>query len=228
MSETMHNTDDEHDRVRGGHRRPMLCGQEVPVAGHVCAFFRTEEEKYAILAPFFDETIRAGDQIINVVDEAAPERHITRLQEAGVPVSQALSQGTLRVSTCEETYTRNGRLDLEGVIDMLRKALEAASREGRCIRTCGEMTWVARSPWAANAAMEYEARVNGLLATTPCTLLCVYDLTQMPGGLVSDILATHPFAIVNGRLRANPFAVPAGEYLQMLREQRERNNTSIQ
>ena len=38
-------------------------------------------------------------------------------------------------------------------------------------------------------------------------MLCVYDLASTPARLMSDILATHPFAVINGRLRANPYAV---------------------
>ena len=65
--------------------------------------------------------------------------------------------------------------------------------------------------------MAYEARVNYLLPDFSCTLVCAYDLALTPAALVSDILATHPAAIVKGRLRPNPFYVQPDEYLEMLR-----------
>ena len=67
--------------------------------------------------------------------------------------------------------------------------------------------------------MACEARVNDFVPTFECTLLCVYDLTSTPAAMVADILATHPDAIVNGRPRANPYAVDPSEYNEMLRWQ---------
>lgn len=43
MSRSMRDTNDEQNLLHEVPRRPMLCGQEVPVAGHICAFFRTDE-----------------------------------------------------------------------------------------------------------------------------------------------------------------------------------------
>lgn len=195
----------------------MLCGEEVPLQGHICAFFSSDEEKYAALAPFFHETLHAGDRIVNVVDGETRLAHLEELRARGVPVDEAMRDGRLSVGVTEETYLRDGELQLEGVLDMVRDAMAQAALEHRCIRTCGEMNWIGRSEGATRDAMEYEARVNYLLGDGVCTLLCVYDPQQLPSGVISDILATHQYAIVNGRLRRNPNYVKPDDYLAMLR-----------
>lgn len=193
-----------------------LCGERVPQPGHVCAFFDSTAEKYATLAPFFNDAIAAGDCVINVVGSAGFEQHVEALRDADVPVDRALRMDQLRLGKAEEVYMRDGVLDLEGVLDMLKRALETAEAEGRRVRSCGEMDWIAGRPDVLPRVMEYEAQVNRLMSHE-CTMLCVYDTATMPSGIVSDILATHSHAIINGQLRKNPYSVPPDEYLAMLR-----------
>lgn len=198
-------------------RRPVLCGQEVPRAGHICAFFDSSEEKYEVLASYLGDAIASGDRVIDVVEARSREDHIRGMTDAGVDMSGAIERGQLHVGTCEETYYREGGLDLEGVLDMLRHELGAARDAGVCVRTAGEMNWVARDESQRQRALEYEARVNEFLPDFDCTLLCVYDLAHTPSTMIADILATHPFAIVKGRLRANPWVIETGKYMEMLR-----------
>ena len=82
------------------------------------------------------------------------------------------------------------------------------------------MNWVERGMVPVEDVIEYEVRVNELLPDFECTLLCVYDLARTPASLLSDILATHPFAIINGQLRKNPHYVEPQAYLDMLRGRR--------
>ena len=198
-------------------RRPTLCGQEVPRAGHICAFFDSSAEKYDVLASYFGDALASGDRVIDVVEARTREEHMHGITRAGVDMEAAVASGQLRFSTCEDTYYRDGRLDLDGVLDMLRDSLRTARADGACVRTAGDMNWVARDPSQHARAMEYEARVNELVPTFDCTMLCVYDLAHTPSALFADILATHPFAVVRGRLRPNPWAVAPDEYLEMLR-----------
>ena len=198
-------------------RRPMLCGQEVPKAGHICAFFDSREEKYEVLASYLGDALRSGDRVIDVVEERSREEHLRGMAAAGVDIQPAIDRGQLEFSTCEATYYRDGRVDLDGVLEMLRQELSSARAAGVCLRTSGEMNWVARDPAQRERALEYEARVNEFLPDFDCTMLCVYDLAHTPSTMIADILATHPFAIVKGRLRANPWVIDTATYIEMRR-----------
>jgi hypothetical protein len=198
-----------------------LCGEVLPHAGHICAFFDSAAEKYEAIAPFFDEGIRKGDRIINVVDADKRDSHIHALAGARVPVRQAIDSGQMTLLTAEETYLQEDAVDLSGMLQLLRETLESAQRDGRCVRTCGEMDWIGRSSMSTEEVMAYEARVNEFVPTFQCTLVCVYDIATMRSGMVADILATHPLAVINGRLRENPVYVEPDAFLEML-EQRKR------
>lgn len=194
-----------------------VCGVPLPEPGHICAFFDSREEKYGTIAPYFVDGLGQGDRIINVVDAINLDGHLGALEAARVPVQEAREADRLRVLTSEDTYLRDGSMNMEGMLDLLWQALSQARLEGRRVRTCGEMNWIAASGTPIERVLEYEARVNYFLPTFTCTLMCVYDLAVTPARMVSDLLATHTYAIVKGRLQANPYHVHPDEYLQMLR-----------
>lgn len=198
-------------------RTVTLCGETLPHPGHVCAFFDSRVQKYETLIPFLLDAITAGDEVINIVDASDREAHLQTLSEGGVPVHAAKESGALTVLSSEETYLLPGEDTLPRLLDFLRDKLGRARNEKRCLRTWGEMNWVERSEVRMNDVLEYEARVNELFPDFECTLVCVYDLARVPATLITDILATHPSAIINGRLRKNAHYVEPHEYLDMLR-----------
>lgn len=193
-----------------------LCGERVVRPGHICAFFDSVNQKYATVAPYFNEGLAAGDRVLNVVDADSRSEHLRQLAEKNVPLATAMGSGQMQILTSEETYLKDGAEDLEGMLDLMRETLETSRREGRRVRTCGEMNWIGRSRMSSQRVVEYESRVNEFVPTFDCTLLCVYDLAHTPAAMLSDILATHPFAIIKGRARPNPYFVPPQEYLEML------------
>ena len=201
-------------------RTVHLCGQVLPHPGHVCAFFDSRDQKYDVLVPFTKDAIAAGDDVINIVDSRDRAAHIDTLSQSGVPVDDVMSNGQLSVFTSEQTYLRAGGDVLPSLLEFLRDALERAHQQEHCLRTWGEMNWVARGVVPIEEVLEYEARVNELLPGFECTLVCIYDLAHTPPSLMTDILSTHPYAIINGRLRENSFFVQPHEYLEILRSRR--------
>ena len=201
-------------------RSVHLCGEVLPHPGHVCAFFDSRDQKYNTLVPFAKDAIAAGDEFINIVDADDRAAHIDTLSSNGVPVGHAMEDGRLSVLTTEQTYLRAGENVLPDLLEFLRGELTRARAENHCLRTWGEMNWVQNGLVPMEDVLEYEARVNDLFPDFECTLLCIYDLARTPALLMSDLLLTHPYAILNGRLRKNPFYVPPDEYLEMLRARR--------
>src|SRR5690606_25676625 len=89
-------------------------------------------------------------------------------------------------------------------------------RNGRRVRTSGVMDWSLRGYPGTEELMEYEARVNVLVPIYQCTLLCVYDLAELGGRVVMDVLRTHPYVIDRGEILKNPYYRPPVEMLQSL------------
>src|SRR5256885_7167810 len=133
-----------------------LCGEEIPHAGHICAFFDSRADKYKVLAPYLAEGIEQGDRIINVVDAEERDQHVETLAHFRVDVRDAMQRRQFQLLTAEETYLKERTVDLDGMLDLLRDVLEAAKRDGRAVRTCGEMNWIGRSQMPTETVMAYE------------------------------------------------------------------------
>ena len=111
------------------------------------------------------------------------------------------------MQTSETTYLRDGDDVLPSLLAFLRQTLADAKTHEHCVRTWGEMNWVGRGEVPIQEVLAYEAHVSELTTDFECTLICVYDLAHTPSSIMSDVLATHPYAIVKGGLRPNPYYV---------------------
>lgn len=194
-------------------RRPIhLCGQAIDRPGHICAFFTSRDQEYDTLIPYFAEGVASGENVLNVVDAERLSDHRARVERAGLPMDDE----QFSIATSEDTYLRGGHFDMAHMVRFVEANLERAAAAGRCVRTAGWMDWVHRDAPGTSSVMEYEARMNLLVPTFDCTFVCVYDLSKLRGETVVDIMATHPYVILKGEIRENPFFVPPDVYLREL------------
>jgi len=197
-------------------RTVTLCGRSLPEPGHICAFFNSRNQEYDILGPYYKEGIDLDEEVITIVDADRSKDHVARLAAHGMDVDGATESGRLRVLTSEETYTKGGKFGAERMYEMLQGALFDAKSKGRRVRTSGVMDWATRGHADTQELMEYESRVNFLVPTYACTLLCVYDINEISGRMMMEILQTHPYILYDGRIRENLHYVPPIERLRQV------------
>jgi hypothetical protein len=65
--------------------------------------------------------------------------------------------------------------------------------------------------------LEYEVRVNEVLAREKQPAICVYDLRRLSGSMMLDIMRAHPLTLVNGVVHRNQFFTPPDAFLAELR-----------
>jgi hypothetical protein len=200
-----------------------LCGEQIERPGHICAFFDSREQEYRTLIPYFREGIEAGEIVFNIVDRARETDHVGRLRAAGLP----LGSDTFNFATSEDTYLLDDRFDIDRMCDVVREQLVLAQARGKRVRTSGAMDWLKRGAPGSDRAIEYEARMNLLVPAFDCTFMCVYDLANLTGEMVVDILATHHYAIVGGQIRQNAFFVQPDVYLEQILKRNDRKRTTL-
>jgi hypothetical protein len=193
-----------------------LCGRSLDEPGHICAFFDSRTEEYDVLTPYFKEGIALEEEVINIVDTHRHRDHCNRLKAQGIDVDAAMGEGRLQVLTAEDTYMKGGRFGAQRMYEMLQGALADAHQKGRRVRTSGVMDWALHGAAGTEELMEYESRVNFLVPTYDCTLLCVYDINEISGRMMMEILTTHPYIIFNKQIRENPYYVAPLERLRQV------------
>jgi hypothetical protein len=186
-------------------RTVTLCDRALEEPGHICAFFDSRSEEYDILVPYFKEGIDLDERVINIVDSHRHKDHCNRLATKGIDVEQATAAGNLRVLTSEETYMKGGRFGAQRMYEMLQSALADAHADDKRVRTSGVMDWALNGAAGTEELMDYEARVNFLVPKYECTLLCVYDINEISGRMMMEILSTHPYIVHARHVRENPY-----------------------
>ena len=80
------------------------------------------------------------------------------------------------------------------------------------------MSWCLVEGRADKASLlEYEARLNMLVAEHPITACCQYDVRRFDGRTIMDVLAVHPVMIVRGQVVKNPYYTDPNEFLRQYR-----------
>ena len=205
-------------------RTVTLCGRQLDEPGHICAFFDSRHEEYDVLSPYYKEGIELDEEVITIVDDGRRKDHCSRMEQRGIDVAAAMEEGRLQVLTAEDTYIKGGRFGAQRMYEMLQGALADAHRRGHRVRTSGVMDWALHGHAGTEELMDYESRVNFLVPTYDCTLLCVYDINEISGRMMMEILTTHPYIIHERRIRENPYYVAP---LERLREVLLPNNPPV-
>ncbi|WP_309892587.1 MEDS domain-containing protein [Archangium sp.] len=195
---------------------------EVTIAGrklqhfHIAAFFRSREEEYEVLRSYIKEGIDAGEKTVHICDPSLKHDHLQHLETMGVPITDCTRTGQLEVLGWNDAYLREGRFDGDTMMALLEEVVTTSRAEGFSrVRMMGHMEWVLedRPGVTLDRVIDYELRVNHLLNRLRQPAICVYDLNRFSGAAVIEVLRAHPFAIIGGVLRENPFYDPPEERL---------------
>jgi len=164
------------------------------------------------------EGFEAGDKLVNIIDERNREERLQRLASVGIDVHAAERTGQLEIKPWERAHVVGGRFDQQAMLSNLDEAAQSASRSYRLTRLWSNQEWALEGVPGAEDLVEYECRFNYIWPKYNDVVVCVYDSTRFGADLLVQILRTHPFSIVGGILRENPFYVPPDQLLKELRE----------
>lgn len=186
---------------------------------HACAFFHDDEEEHRVLGPFLAEGLDWGEKAVYIIDPEVENEHLARLARHGVDVEANAEQ--IDLLTWTETYLREGRFDKAQMLAAVTETIEAGRQHGFArTRIVGQMGWALEGHPGSEQLLEYEVEVNDVLARARHPAVCVYNVNELSGALMMDLLRVHPMTIVSGSLYENPFYVPAEQMLEELRSRR--------
>ena len=194
-----------------------LGGATCAGSAHVCALFRNRDEEYQVMLPFLKEGLACGDKGVLINDDRAHGDQAQRLNATGVDVSGCEQSGQLSVFGWGETYLRTGGFNQHDMLSLVDEVLGGCKRQGfERTRAWASMDWALGDFAGTHNFVEYESRLNRILPKYHDCVVCAYDLTKFSASIVTDVIRTHPFVIVGGRLRVNSFYVPPDEFLKEL------------
>jgi hypothetical protein len=188
-------------------------GASLEPGDHICAFFFGLEERDEILLPYLRTGLDAGQKCLCIVDACEPSAVISGLGE-GDHVQGAVDSRQLEVLRATQAYLRTGEFSTKQMIEFFRDTVGQATRDGayRFARVAGETTWLFDDPPGAEEFIDYESELNRYMPEYPQSVLCLYDLEHFGGGLMVDLLKTHPKIVLGGFLIDNPHYLTPEEF----------------
>jgi excisionase family DNA binding protein len=164
------------------------------VPRHVALHFRDRDELWRLFRPYVLEHTQRQQPVLYVHEDNSRADVLARLRGEGLDPKQMTTDGLLRLLVPADAYLRSGSFSPQRMIDFMEGAIldrRAAGHEAMLIS--GEMTWCLSGAPGVEGMIEYEARLNDLLARYPkVTIVCHYDMLRLNGAITLGALCSHP------------------------------------
>jgi CheY-like chemotaxis protein len=158
---------------------------------HEALVYSTVEEFLAATVPFIREGLEDEEPLLVVTKEA----NLSALREA-------LDADAGKVDFVDSAaWYRSPRQTLDAYAQYVREHLEEGA--GR-LRVIGEPVWPRTSARAVAEWKRYESAINVAWASTPVTVVCPYDASELPEDVVADATRTHPVLRTGRGTRPSP------------------------
>ena len=152
---------------------------------------------------------------------AVPKTEVRWLAESGIDVEQARGTGQLDLRRWQDAQLRGDHFDQDAMLALLEELFQSGAGSGYpLIRLIGQMEWALADKPGVDDLLEFETRVNYLMAKYEDAAICTYDLSKFSASMVMDVMRTHPVVIIGEVLQENPFFVPPDQFLLEIRERR--------
>lgn len=184
---------------------------------HYCGIYSTEEEHTAVVCEFVRQGVQRDEKILYLADLHSVADMRAILEGAGIGVDALAAKGQLEILPAADVYLEDGRFDPDRMIEgVLGPAVDQALADGfSAVRATAEMTWLLGGDRGTELVIEYESRVNDFIAGSAFQAICQYCHGRFDAELVTDVLHTHPKALVGTETCDNRrhYYVPPEEFL---------------
>src|SRR5438270_11421861 len=190
-----------------------VAGVEAGLGDHICGLYAGARERDEILLPFLEAGLLAGDKCVCVVDATEPGTIIAGLSPEADARERADAK-QLDVMRASDMYLRSGSFSAAEVISVWKAAISEVMYDGRFDVVRAVETWSMQDvrPDPRELLM-LESEMNRFLPLYPQVILCLYDVEQFGGGIVVDLLRTHPKLLFGGMVVENPYCLAPDEVL---------------
>jgi hypothetical protein len=182
---------------------------------HVCLFYDNPERQLETAVEFVRQGVERNELCLYVCADRACPDFSSALHRSGLPVTELVMTGALRILDKTEAHLARNRFEPERMVALLSAATEQALDAGfNGLRAAGEMSWILDGVPGTDGIIEYEAVMNEFFSSSRAVGLCQYDSRRLSEEVVEGAMRTHPRAILEGHVCSNPFYEPAEIFLR--------------
>lgn len=166
--------------------------EDLQPGDHACLTFTDPQERLDIVAAFVRDGLRAGQKVVCLTEAVSESVLLGELSDRGLPVTDTLRTGQLRVAGSAPMFLPNGTFSSARTIDTLRGELLHAGRQGYAgLRVTSDMCWALRPVNGIAELLDYEQQMSRLLAGRNATAVCQYDRQCFDTVTLAGVADTH-------------------------------------
>jgi len=171
---------------------------------HLCGLYRGEGQRDKIMLPYLQAGLVNGDQCLCLIDRTDPTVIRDRLSAED---ADAVDDLQLEIRFASDVYLTNGEFVAQEMINFLDEtAVALAAKEGgRRFRATGEMSWATGNSRTFEPFFTYESDLNRMTSAHAPALLCLFDLDDLDGPALDNVLRTHPTLVYADGVIDNPY-----------------------
>jgi hypothetical protein len=186
-----------------------LAGVDLAPGDHLCAIYLGQQERDDIVLPYIRAGLRDGDKCVCIIDSSPLDDLLASIGDER-EVEAYVTSRQLELHTADEAYLRAMPFSTEAMLEYWESTVGAAVTNGfyGFARVTGEMPWQMRTLPGRTEFFRYEGALNRYAPRYPQVILCLYDLALFGGGVLVDLLRTHPKLLMGGLILENPHYRP--------------------
>jgi hypothetical protein len=180
-------------------------GLKAELGDHICGLYCGDSQRDDVVIPFLEAGLAAGEKCICVVDGTAPAKIVSTLGTR-VDASAFTATKQLEVIRSSDMYLRSGSFSAVEVIGTWKAAMSDVMYDGRFDAVRAVETWSRRDVVPdMHELLMLESEMNRYLPLFPVVTVCMYDIDRFGGGIIVNLLKTHPRVLMGGMLVENPY-----------------------
>ena len=182
---------------------------------HICSIYRSKEEQFTPIVPFFLDGLQKEQKCMYIVDENTPEEIGTALGNVN---NLDQDKKTVQIVSSDQAYTNGGFFDPDSTFEHFDKLIHTILGEGFSgMRAAAEMSWVVTSQTPIAKLLDYETRLNEFYPTRKLIGVCQFNEEKFSREILIEMIRSHPYVIIYGKLYANKYFYTAPQYANSTR-----------
>jgi MEDS: MEthanogen/methylotroph, DcmR Sensory domain len=194
----------------------------VSAGTHICALYSGSAQRDELLSSYVQSALRSGDKCLCILgpqEEAQMRRIVMSVgTEGDIDLEACSATRQLELVNAVESTEPSDSYSAVEKLAHWKIAMVGAMNSARFqrVRAVGDLTSCLREIPLAREILRFEAALNGFMPLYPQVIFCMYDLDEVGGDFVIDLVSTHSKVLIDGMLVENPYHLPAEDWLKEL------------
>lgn len=190
--------------------------QSLELGDHISCIYRTDEELFSLIVPFFITGLQQHNKCIYVFDSHSPEQLTNVFSNFGFDLTTYLEKQDFVFLSKNESYLSDGVFHADAVLATIKNLESQTLKQGyTALRITGDESWVKTNNMSTSAFMKYEARISNAIQDCAIIALCQYRESLFDEKVLIDVLRTHEIVyLYNKFVRCNYYA-PSDNFIPL-------------